>query len=162
MNPKHLRIFLSSPGDVATERRLARNLINEELGVAPFLRGRVTFEIVSWDDPLAGTPIPADLTPQDAINRGLKKASECDIVVVILWSRMGTPLPSDKYRKGDGSAYLSGTEWEFEDAMRAAESRGTPKILVYRRREVPELKITFTDQEIKEKRTQWATVENFF
>jgi hypothetical protein len=38
--------------------------------------------------------------------------------VVILWSRMGTPLPAE-YTKADGTAYLSGTEWEFLDAVEA-------------------------------------------
>ena len=45
-----------------------------------------------WDDPHAASPMDAHLPPQDAINQNLPKPSECDIVAVILWSRMGTPL----------------------------------------------------------------------
>ena len=57
--PQHLRVFLASPGDVADERALVRRLLKEELPYDPFLRGRVTFEVVSWDDPAAPTPMPA-------------------------------------------------------------------------------------------------------
>ena len=56
-------------------------------------------------------------------------------MIVIFWSRMGTPLP-EEYVKDDGARpYLSGTEWEYLDAKRAAEGAGRPKILVYRRTE---------------------------
>ena len=57
------RVFLSSPGDVGDERALARHLLNDELRYDPFLRGRVTFEVVSWDNPAAPTPMPAARTP---------------------------------------------------------------------------------------------------
>ena len=56
----------------------------------------------------------AGLTPQEAINRGIAKPSECDLVIVILWSRMGTPLPPE-YTKPDGTTSLSGTEWEYHE-----------------------------------------------
>ncbi len=102
-----MKIFLSSPGDVAEERTLAREVL-QRLQRTPLLKGKVTIEVVSWDDPDAPAPMFATLTPQEAVNRGLSKPSECDLTVVILWSRMGTPLPEP--RKADGSRYLSGTE----------------------------------------------------
>jgi hypothetical protein len=80
------RVFLSSPGDVADERGLARQVV-QELSAEPFLRGRVRVSTVSWDDPAAPTPMLANLTPQAALERGLPKPSECDFVVVVLWSR---------------------------------------------------------------------------
>ena len=45
--PLHLRVFLSSPGDVADERALARRVLKDELPYDPFLRGQVTFDAVS-------------------------------------------------------------------------------------------------------------------
>ena len=92
--------------------------------------GLVTFEVVSWDDPTAPTPMPAALTPQEAVNRFGPKPSECGVVVVVLWSRLGTHLALEAFRKPDGAPYLSGTEWEFEDALNASEPR-QPTILVY-------------------------------
>ena len=108
--PPHLRVFLSSPGDVADERNLARRLLKDELPYDPLLRHPitrdllVTFDVVSWDDPAASTPMLATLTPQEAVNRALPKPSECDVVVIILWSRLGTPLPTE-YSKPTGEPY---------------------------------------------------------
>ncbi len=101
----------------------------------------------------------AGLTPQESIKRGLPKPSECDLVIVILWSRMGTPLPAD-YTKPDGTAYLSGTEWEYQDAITAVKRSGQPSVWVYRRTQVPN--IAFNDPDFEEKRRQWDNVEAFF
>jgi len=93
-NPQHLRVFVASPGDVASERALALEVL-DRLNYDPAFRGKVWLETVAWDKPGAGTPMLATLTPQAAIAAGLPKPSACDIVVVVIWSRMGTPLPSD-------------------------------------------------------------------
>src|SRR5258708_6654460 len=119
--PAHFRVFLSSPGDVADERALARRAL-QNLENQPFIRNRASVQIVAWDNPEAGTPLFANLTPQEAINRQLPLPSECDIVVVVLWIRIGTPLP-DSERRPDGTTYRSGTEWEYENALRTASPR---------------------------------------
>jgi hypothetical protein len=139
--PRHFLIFLSSPGDVSEERRLSRKLIKERLPVDPFLRDRATFDAVSWDDPDAGTPMLGTMTPQECVNRFGAKPSDCDIVVVVLWSRMGTPL-SDNYRKANCERLLSGTEWEYEDAINADPA---PDLLIYRRDETPRIDIDDPD-----------------
>lgn len=130
----HLRFFLSSPGDVADERTFAQQVIEQELPKDPLVRGQITCEAMRWDDPAAPVAMPATLTPQEAVNRGLVRPSECDAVIVILWSRMGTPLP-DTCTRADGSAYLSGTAWEYEDAVAA---KPPPFILVYHRKTKPD------------------------
>jgi hypothetical protein len=43
-----VRIFLSSPGDVAEERTLARQLIDAELPKLRFLSGRLALELIAW------------------------------------------------------------------------------------------------------------------
>ena len=70
--------------------------------------------------------------------------AEFDIVVCILWSRLGSRLHS-KHRRHDGTAYQSGTEFEFEEAVRGwRETNGErPDILVYRR---DYLKLEITDE----------------
>jgi tetratricopeptide (TPR) repeat protein len=59
-----------------------------------------------------------------------------DIVILILESRLGTPLPEQTstraYHGMDGRTPVTGTEWEFEDALSAARGCGTPDLLVYR------------------------------
>jgi hypothetical protein len=104
-------VFLASPGDVGEERAIAREILSQ-LPYDALVNWRVVFEVVAWDQPRSGPPLLATMTPQAAIAAGLPKPSECDVVVVILWSRMGTPLP-DSYRKPDGTPYRSGTEWEY-------------------------------------------------
>lgn len=152
----HLRFFLSSPGDVADERTFAQQVIEEELPKDPLLRGRITCEAMRWDDPNAPVSMPATLTPQEAVNQGLAKPSECDVVILILWSRFGTPLP-EEYKKPDGTLFLSGTEWEYEDAI-AAEPK--PHVLVYRRKTKVELDPT--DPDFDAKLQQFRLVEKFF
>jgi formylglycine-generating enzyme required for sulfatase activity len=156
--PIQLRIFLSSPGDVADERGLALQVI-DRLAYDPLLRGKVTLEAVAWDKPGAGAPMLATMTPQQAVNDGLPKPSQCDIVIVIFWARMGTPLPDD-YAKSDGSRFLSGTEWEYEDAMQAALTDGKPDVIVYRRTE--DILLKPTDSDFMAKYEQWNHVEAFF
>jgi len=123
--PRHVRVFLASPGDVVEERKAVRTML-QRLGRNPLIREDFTIEVVSSDDPDAPAPMLATLTPQQAVSRALPTPSECDITVVVMFRRIGTPLDE---RKPDGTPYRSGTEWEFEDARRA----GRP-ILLYRRR----------------------------
>ena len=109
--------------------------INGRLPYDAFLRGRIVLETVARDKPGADTPMLATMTPQEAIAQQRPKPSQCDIVIVIFRSRMGTTLPVD-YVKPDGSAYLSGTEWEYLDALHASAQGGRrPITLVYRRTE---------------------------
>jgi hypothetical protein len=152
------RIFLASPGDVREEREHARDVI-EQLRHERAFRNRVNLDIIAWDQPGVAVAMEANLTPQEAIKRGLPQPSECDLVVVILWSRMGTPLPAE-YTKPDGTAFLSGTEWEYQDAIMASKRFDRPKIWLYRRMQVPELNLD--DPEFDEKRRQWQKIKAFF
>jgi hypothetical protein len=157
---RHIRIFISSPGDVAEERELTRQLIKDILPYDPFLGEYYTFEVVSWDDPVAPTPMTAGLKPQEAVNRFGPKPSECDFVIVILWSRLGTHLDVTAFRKLDGEPYLSGTEWELEDAWSAWKAHKRPEILIYRRTEEPAAKLGASDWQ--ERRQQYERAGRFF
>lgn len=115
------RIFVSSPGDVSEERVLAertiRRLAQEYASVA-------RIEGIFWEhEPLAAT---------STFQAQILRPSESDVAVCILWARLGTRLPSD-FRRADGSAYESGTAFEFEDAAESFKARGTPALLVYRK-----------------------------
>jgi hypothetical protein len=152
----HLRLFLSSPGDVSDERTFAQQVIEQELPKEPLLRGQVTCEVVRWDDPSAPVAMSANLTPQEAVNRGLPLPSACDVVIVILWSRLGTPLPAE-FKKPDGTSYLSGTEWEYENAITA---KPPPQVLVYRR--TAKLALDPGDEDFDAKVDQMRRVQKFF
>lgn len=128
----------------------------ERLSQEYALRNRIHIEEVSWDDPGAPVPMDAHLTPQEAIDKRRPKPSQCDIVVVVLWSRMGTPLPPEHTKPG-GRPYVSGTEYEFCDAMDAAKRTGKPTTLVYRRTEEP--KIGLGDRDLDEKHRQYEVLK---
>ena len=154
----NVQIFLSSPGDVADERGLARQVL-QSLPKEVSFAGKIHIDEISWDDP--GNPVALDarFTPQEAINRERPKPSECDVVVVILWARMGTPLP-ENYRKPDGTTYRSGTEWEFLDAIKSAERTDRPMVWVYRRDE--DIKVGRKDPRRDEILRQGDAVDAFF
>ncbi len=116
-----LRIFISSPGDVGQERVIAGRVIERLAGE---FGDSVTLDAVLWEH----EPMRATSHFQEQIIR----PSETDIVVCILWSRLGSRLP-EGFRRADGSTFASGTEWEFEDAAAAYRARGAPDLLVYRK-----------------------------
>lgn len=155
----NVRIFISSPNDVTDERIIASQVI-EGLQYDPDLRNAVTLEVVAWDKKGSDTPLLAIMPPQEAINEGLPKPSECDIVIVIFWARMGTPLPTQSFSKPDGSRFLSGTEWEFEDAMQAYRKYGKPTVIVYKRTE--DVAFNPKDHDFDDQVKQWRRVEAFF
>jgi WD40 repeat protein len=122
---QRLRIFISSPADVPDER-LRADLIIEKLSqdYSRFF----AVESYRWEY----EPMLASGHFQDA----LQPPSAFDIVVLILWSRLGTPLPEKtakrEYRGIDGRAPVTGTEWEYEEALEAARDRGAPDLLAFR------------------------------
>ncbi|NKY31427.1 DUF4062 domain-containing protein [Nocardia gamkensis] len=160
--PQHFRIFVASPSDVRDERQAIFE-IAARVPYDPVLRGKVTLEIVAWDGPYGSIPLLATVDPQTAVSAGLPLPSECDVVVVVIHSRLGTPLPS-KYAKDGGNRPVTGTEWEYEDAIRAHHASGTPEVLVYRR-EGPvsfDLDSTTDASIVMQAHRQIQAVEEFF
>lgn len=148
-----LRIFIASPGDVAEERRLAVETIRE-LEDSHLLRDRVRLQVVAWDDPAARAPMDARETPQRSVQRYAGRPADCDLTLVVLWSRLGTPLPAGIMRT-DGSRFASGTVWEVEDAKAADRP-----VFVYRRTEKP--RIELDDPQFDAKRAQFEALSRWF
>lgn len=124
-----LRIFISSPGDVAEERKMAQQVI---AALQQRYRSHLTLKAVVWEQ----LPIPATASFQQGIDVVLTGPEKIDIAVFILWSRLGTPLESS-ITKPDGTPYLSGTEREFDLMLEAFQKSGRqrPLILTYTRRD---------------------------
>ncbi len=100
-----LRVFVSSPGDVGRERELAGQVLNRLQG--EYIR-RVKLEPYLWEyEPMRATT---------DYQGNIPKPSDFDIVICILWSRLGSRL-NEKYRHADGSPYASGTEYELEEGL---------------------------------------------
>ncbi len=152
--PKPLRIFISSPGDVSAERRRAA-LVVESLK-KEFAR---FFEISAylWEH----EAMLATGHFQDVI----APPSQSDIVVLILWSRLGTPLPEKsgerEYKGIDGRSPVTGTEWEYEDALAANRSKGAPDLLVYRSNREPQISLRDPNKKALAE-GQWNALETFW
>jgi tetratricopeptide (TPR) repeat protein len=134
-----IRIFVSSPGDVQLERQKAAEVVERIQGEVSAHAKVVPY---FWEhEPMLATKDFQENIPSPA---------EFDIVICILWSRLGSRLHS-KHRRHDGTAYQSGTEFEFEEAVRGwRETNGErPDILVYRR---DYLKLEITDENFVIKR----------
>jgi len=132
-----LKIFVSSPGDVAEERELTRRVI-QRLGDE--FSQSVILEPVLWEhEPLLAT---SSFQPQIA------DPALTDIVVCILWSRLGSPLPKE-IRREDGKPYSSGTEYEFDLAHRSWSETGKPEILFYRKNKPVSMDLDDDEQILK-------------
>ncbi|MFA7173698.1 MAG: hypothetical protein WC340_09825 [Kiritimatiellia bacterium] len=106
-----IRIFISSPGDVAVERGKARKVVE---ALQKRYAGRLKLETMLWED----LPLGAETSFQQGIDLVLSDQHGVDIAVFILWSRLGSPLGA-AIRKPDGTEYRSGTEREFDMMLSA-------------------------------------------
>jgi formylglycine-generating enzyme required for sulfatase activity len=123
-----VRIFISSPADVHPERLKAEQII-KRLDREFAYHHRV--EAVLWER----EPLVADRHFQDPKN--ILPPRRADIVVVILWSQLGVLLPEGQFRGAISGRPVTGTEWEFEDAIAGARERGVPDVLFYRKTAEP-------------------------
>jgi hypothetical protein len=148
-----LRIFISSPGDVGQERWLATRVLERLQGE---FGDRVELQPIVWEH----EPLRASAHFQEQI----VAPSATDIVVCILWSRLGTRLP-EKFHRADGTSYSSGTEWEFEDAVSSYKKRGTPDLLVYRKTSEPLASLADEDgliRRLEQKKALDAFIDRWF
>ena len=148
-----LQIFISSPGDVAEERALAGRVISRLSGE---FGGRVKLTPIFWEH----EPLLATAGFQDQI----VSPAETDMVVCILWSRLGTRLPP-QFTRPDGSRYRSGTEFEFEEAVGGHRKRGKPDLLVYRKTSEPVVSLADKDEllrRLEQKEALDRFVNNWF
>lgn len=145
---RKLQFFISSPGDVCEERALASRVIER---LQSEYMGRVALETVLWEH----EPLVATATFQQQI----VKPSESDVVISILWSRLGTPLPA-QFAREDGSRYESGTEFEFEEAMAGFRRNGKPDLLVYRRTAPPSVRLD-DERDLMERLGQKKKLDEF-
>jgi hypothetical protein len=146
---KRLRIFISSPSDVRPERLTAERLVAR---LAREFSYHFRVEPVLWErEPLIATEhFQSSITPPHAT----------DIVVVILWSRLGVPLPLEKYVGPISGRPVTGTEWEFEDAVAGYRASRLPDLLFYRKRAAVMASLD-DDAALEQQRQQKRLVEDF-
>src|SRR5262245_48573751 len=119
-----IAVFLSSPMDVKPERDRARAAC-QELQMEPSIRQRFRLDTYAYEDRVP--PVIGE-TPQKTVDRYLLRPDDADVLVCILWSRIGSPFTDDAGRNWD-----SGTVYEFETALQRYRRTGQrPVVLLYR------------------------------
>ena len=145
------RIFISSPGDVGREREVAYRVIER---VEAWFGGRVKLEGYFWEhEPMR--------TTRGDFQENIPEPATFDLVVCILWSRLGSRLPSRAYTNVPtvlltrvGRSMNSKTPWRHSSAM------GRPDLLVYRRTEMP-LFPPEPREEMEARLRQWEALKAF-
>ena len=170
-----IRVFVSSPGDVLKERKLADNLIRSiaaELGIPV----SVIYSNLFRNDKKAAQPVGGDdgtlvlcpyfweyqrFSPDKPYQEQIPNTAEFDLVMCILWSRLGTEL-APEFTLPDGSRPKSGTEYEIAWALhQSKKTHGIPALHIYRNRTVPNFPLEPEDQ-YQELVSQWKSLKNFF
>jgi hypothetical protein len=111
-NGTFIRVFIASPGDVHLERDEACRVIHN-WNAAHSMSRSVLIEPVRVE---THSHAVQGGHPQDLINSQL--LDRCDLLVAILWSRLGTPTNSD----------LSGTVQEIREF---SEKKGPERVLIF-------------------------------
>lgn len=95
--------MIASPGDVASERSIVREVLNEWNIVNADTR-KIILLSIGWET--HSVPEMGD-RPQSIINKQILK--DCDLLVGVFWTRIGTPT----------GEYASGTVEEIEEHIKA-------------------------------------------
>jgi len=111
---------VSSPGDVLPERHRASQVIER---LARRFSSVLSLEPIFWEWKA--------LTADEHFQKNIDAPSTTDLVVMILWSKLGTPLPKQEFAGRITEKQVTGTEWEFEDAIGGYRENGRPTMLVY-------------------------------
>jgi hypothetical protein len=170
-----IRVFVSSPGDVQKERKLADNLIRSvaaEFGISV----SVTYSNLLRSDGISSESIESDdgtlvlcpyfweyqrFRPDEGYQEQIPNTAEFNLVICILWSRLGTQL-APKFVLPDGTHPRSGTDYEIAWAVhQSKQTRGVPALHVYRNRGIPHFPLEPEDT-YKELVDQWRSLKEFF
>jgi tetratricopeptide (TPR) repeat protein len=110
---ERLRVFVASPGDVAAERDHVQ-AVADELNRGIAAQAGFVLEVVRWE-----THARPDMGRAEQLI--LDQVGQYDLFVGIMWRRFGTPT----------GVAGSGTEEEFDHALRAWRQSGQPRLLFY-------------------------------
>ena len=149
-----LRVFVSSPGDVVTEREILDEVVervNSTDGDVHSLR----LELFRWEDNIVPQVTDGPGGPQDVV---FSQMPEYDIYLGIMAARFGTPT----------GGFGSGTEAEFRAALQKtqhANGQG-PWIMFFFKENVPAPRLDELEQyqkvlEFKEELKRWGIIGTY-
>jgi Novel STAND NTPase 1 len=128
-----ITLFVSSPGDVAHERRIARETIAR---------------------------LNAEFDFSKSFQEQIPNTANFDVVLCLLWSRLGSRLGASQ-RLPDGSPANSGTEYEITHALASQKERhGLPELHVWINQTIPSFQPE--PPEVHDERiAQWRALKRF-
>ena len=142
-----ISVFVSSPSDVMPEREIVERVVARLDGIWGV---HVRLGVKRWER----DHYEAVRSFQESIG----EMAAFDIVLGILWKRLGSPLPHDRFHRADGSSYESGTVFELETAIACSEKHGRPAAYVFRKTEP----VTFTERGVDEERPQREALKTWW
>ena len=146
---REVRVFVSSPGDARFERsRLER--VTERLNGE--FQGIVHIVPIRWETEF--------YKAHQTFQAQIPEAAQCDIVIAIFRSRLGSVLPADFHRMTNGEPYPSGTAYEVLTAIDSSKAHGVPDVYVFRFPQPPSVQLD--DPKRNEIETQWQHLKAFF
>src|SRR5512132_1520920 len=149
-SPTKVSVFLSSPADVTPEREAAERVVQRLNGV---YAAHVELAAERWERHF----YEAAVGFQDKIVK-IAPMEAFDIVVGILWKRIGSELPPDRFSRPDGEPYESGTVYEIETALAASRRSGCPSVYVFK----SERPVTYTAESVDEERAQKEALDRWW
>lgn len=155
--PLELRVFIATPVDVLDEHQLILQLLdrlNRETG----LRGRLRLTPVTWDY-LQGPQVGSTLDPDQASRRSLPPPSQCDLVILVFGSQLGTPLPAAIRKTGQPGSYFTMGEWFYLNALAGNSLRGRPLVWIYHRK--PPENLALDNPQLPAQRAAWTRLMAF-
>ncbi|MDM7861360.1 AAA family ATPase [Alteromonas sp. ASW11-36] len=144
MDNQTIRIFVSSPSDVDAERRRISQVVERVQQDFP----DVKLEAIRWEENV--------YTARETFQKQIVAPDKADLVVCVLWKRLGSELPED-YKRDDGTI-PTGTEYEFETAMDKALVEQVPDILLYRKTE----KVFYDADRLEQEKAEMQALEAFW
>ena len=144
MDNQTIRIFVSSPSDVDAERRRISQVVERVQQDFP----NVKLEAIRWEENV--------YSARETFQKQIVAPDKADLVVCVLWKRLGSELPDD-YKREDGTI-PTGTEYEFETAMDKALVEQVPDILLYRKTE----KVFYDADRLEQEKAEMQALEAFW
>jgi hypothetical protein len=140
-------VFLSSPADVQPEREAAERMVSRLGGVYD---AHVELVLERWERRF----YEASKGFQEAI----AAMETFDLIVGILWKRIGSELPPDRYIRSDGTPFESGTVYEIETGLAASRRSGQPAVYVFRSTRP----VSFSEERVEEERAQKQALDGWW
>jgi hypothetical protein len=122
MTLKTVQVFISSPTDVEHERQRAERVVERLNGQ---YSGVVRLIPIRWEQKF--------YEARASFQEQIPEASSCDLVIGILWSRLGSELPPEMPPMPSGEPYPSGTAYEVLTAIERSKEEGHPSVYLFRK-----------------------------